>query len=78
MAPAGRSFLFDGRGLGGRRGKDDDEPLRLNALGFAPQTRGSDRRLKLARLHHGPFTDRLVAKFGLPVRGWRGAVRLPE
>lgn len=29
----------------------------------------------LARLHgvgHGEFTDRLVAKFGLPVKGWRG------
>jgi NAD+ kinase len=29
--------------------------------------------LRLARLHTRPFTDRLVAKFGLPVRGWRGA-----
>lgn len=29
----------------------------------------------LARLHRMPFTDRLVAKFGLPVQGWRGAVR---
>jgi NAD+ kinase len=27
----------------------------------------------LARLHTAPFTDRLVAKFDLPVRGWRGA-----
>ncbi len=27
----------------------------------------------LARLHEAPFTDRLVAKFGLPVSGWRGA-----
>jgi hypothetical protein len=26
----------------------------------------------------GPFTDRLVAKFGLPVAGWRGrTVRAP-
>ena len=24
------------------------------------------------RLHEAPFTDRLVAKFGLPVQGWRG------
>lgn len=29
----------------------------------------------LARLHRRPFTDRLVAKFGLPVQGWRGAAR---
>ena len=27
----------------------------------------------LARLHEAPFTDRLVAKFDLPVSGWRGA-----
>jgi NAD+ kinase len=27
----------------------------------------------LARLHHANFTDRLVAKFALPVAGWRGA-----
>jgi NAD+ kinase len=27
----------------------------------------------LARLHTAPFTDRLVAKFDLPVQGWRGA-----
>jgi NAD+ kinase len=24
-------------------------------------------------LHRGPFTDRLVAKFDLPVDGWRGS-----
>lgn len=29
--------------------------------------------LRLARLHTAPFTDRLVAKFGLSVEGWRGA-----
>ncbi len=28
--------------------------------------------VRLARLHRRPFTDRLVAKFGLPVQGWRG------
>jgi NAD+ kinase len=27
----------------------------------------------LVRLHRAPFTDRLVAKFDLPVAGWRGA-----
>ncbi len=27
----------------------------------------------LVRLHQAPFTDRLVAKFDLPVSGWRGA-----
>jgi NAD+ kinase len=48
------------------------------APGARVQTRGSARRLKLARLNRRPFTDRLVAKFGLPVRGWRGGVRLPD
>jgi len=28
--------------------------------------------LQFARLHNAPFTDRLVAKFRLPVEGWRG------
>lgn len=29
--------------------------------------------VRFARLHQAPFTDRLVAKFDLPVAGWRGA-----
>jgi NAD+ kinase len=33
----------------------------------------SDRPVRLVRLHEAPFTDRLVAKFDLPVHGWRGA-----
>ena len=28
--------------------------------------------VRLVRLHEAPFTDRLVAKFDLPVAGWRG------
>jgi NAD+ kinase len=28
--------------------------------------------VRLARLHSGPFTDRLVRKFALPTTGWRG------
>ncbi len=28
--------------------------------------------VKLARIHAAPFTERLVAKFDLPVDGWRG------
>jgi len=28
--------------------------------------------VRLARLHQGPFTDRLVGKFNLPTNGWRG------
>jgi len=43
---------------------------------LAPGARVVVRRSKvpvrLARLHHGPFTDRLVGKFNLPTSGWRG------
>ncbi|MEY5017299.1 MAG: inorganic polyphosphate/ATP-NAD kinase [Actinomycetota bacterium] len=28
--------------------------------------------VRLAHIHDGPFTDRLVKKFSLPVTGWRG------
>ncbi|MPZ96421.1 MAG: NAD kinase [Propionibacteriales bacterium] len=37
------------------------------------EVRRGHRAVRLARLHRAPFTDRLVAKFGLPVHGWRGA-----
>jgi len=34
--------------------------------------RRSTEPVRIARLHNAPFTDRLVAKFRLPVEGWRG------
>ena len=37
------------------------------------EVRRADQPVRLARLHQAPFTDRLVAKFDLPVHGWRGA-----
>ncbi|MBF4163821.1 NAD kinase [Nocardioides sp. CBS4Y-1] len=37
------------------------------------EVRRSDHPVRLVRLHQAPFTDRLVAKFGLPVEGWRGS-----
>ena len=37
------------------------------------EVRRGSTPVRLARLHQAPFTDRLVAKFGLPVEGWRGA-----
>ncbi|WP_432535870.1 NAD kinase [Kineococcus arenarius] len=40
--------------------------------GARVEVRRSPRRVRLARLSTGVFTDRLVAKFGLPVHGWRG------
>jgi NAD+ kinase len=32
---------------------------------------GGTKPTRLVRLREGPFTDRLVHKFGLPVQGWR-------
>jgi NAD+ kinase len=37
------------------------------------EVRRGETPVRLVRLHAKPFTDRLVAKFGLPVEGWRGA-----
>ena len=67
--------LTVGRGSGvlwcdGRRTMDLPPGARIEAR------RGS-RPVLLARLHSAPFTDRLVAKFDLPVRGWRGRSALP-
>lgn len=36
------------------------------------EVRRSAQPVRLARLSSAPFTDRLVAKFNLPVEGWRG------
>jgi len=40
--------------------------------GARVEVRKSDKSVRLARLRQGPFTDRLVRKFSLPVEGWRG------
>jgi NAD+ kinase len=37
------------------------------------EVRRGTQPVRLVRLHEAPFTDRLVAKFGLPVEGWRGS-----
>ena len=39
--------------------------------GARVEVRKSDKPVRLARLRQGPFTDRLVKKFSLPVEGWR-------
>ena len=39
--------------------------------GSRVEVRRGERPVRLARLHDAPFTDRLVAKFALPVNGWR-------
>jgi NAD+ kinase len=62
--------LTPGDGVGvlwcdGRRSVDLPPGARIEA-------RRGEQPVLLARLHSAPFTDRLVAKFDLPVRGWRG------
>jgi NAD+ kinase len=37
------------------------------------EVRRGSHPVHLVRLHEAPFTDRLVAKFDLPVEGWRGS-----
>jgi len=42
------------------------------AGGCRIEVRQDPRPVRFARLSTAPFTDRLVAKFDLPVEGWRG------
>lgn len=49
----------------GRRTFDIDAGARI-------EIRRHTQPVRLARIHGAPFTDRLVAKFNLPVEGWRG------
>jgi NAD+ kinase len=63
--------LPDTEGLGvlwcdGRRTVDLPPGARI-------EVRRGARPVRLVRLQQAPFTDRLVAKFDLPVEGWRGA-----
>lgn len=41
-------------------------------VGARVEVSRSAKSVRLARLRQGPFTDRLVKKFSLPVEGWRG------
>ncbi len=43
--------------------------------GAVVTVRRGELPVRVVRLHPRPFTDRLVAKFGLPVDGWRGGAR---
>jgi NAD+ kinase len=60
-ADGGRALWADGR-------RTVDLPP-----GARIEVRRGEHPVRLVRLHKAPFTDRLVAKFGLPVEGWRGA-----
>ncbi len=59
---------------------------RRAVVGWPPHLRSASSRarvvvrrspipVRLARLNQGPFSDRLVRKFSLPVNGWRGPAR---
>ena len=41
------------------------------------EVRLGSERVRLARTSDAPFTERLVRKFGLDTKGWRGASRAP-
>jgi NAD+ kinase len=45
------------------------------AAGATLEVRAHSQPVRFARLVTAPFTDRLVAKFQLPVEGWRGVGR---
>ena len=55
----------------GRRSIDLPPPARI-------EVRRGEQPVRLARLHRAAFTSRLVAKFALPVQGWRGRVDADE
>ncbi len=64
-------------------GERSDAVLSADGRRFVPiagdsrvEVRQDPRPVRFARLAMAPFTDRLVAKFELPVSGWRG--RRPE
>lgn len=44
----------------------------MDVRGSRIEVRAARQPVRLARLVDAPFTDRLVAKFDLPVQGWRG------
>jgi NAD+ kinase len=58
-------------GAGGVLWADGRRTLPLER-GARIEVRRSPDPVRFARLSSKPFTDRLVAKFELPVRGWRG------
>jgi NAD+ kinase len=66
LPPGGAVLWCDGR---------RSVPLRA---GSRVEVRRSQLPVRLARLARPPFTDRLAAKFGLPVHGWRGPVHLDD
>jgi NAD+ kinase len=63
--------LLDRTGGAGILWCDGRRPFDL-PQGARVVVRRSPIPVRLARLHPGPFTDRLVHKFDLPVTGWRG------
>ncbi|WP_370545156.1 NAD kinase [Herbiconiux sp. VKM Ac-1786] len=60
------------RSQGGAVLWSDGRRMRDLPKGARVVVRRSPVPVRLARLQMGPFTDRLVRKFNLPVNGWRG------
>ncbi|HEY3438138.1 MAG TPA: NAD kinase, partial [Actinotalea sp.] len=59
-SPTSAVLTYDGR-------RKSDLPV-----GTRVEVRRGTVPVRLARLSHAPFTDRLVTRFALPVSGWRG------
>lgn len=49
-----------------------DGRRQIELCGDRVEVTRSNQPTRLVRVHHTPFTDRLVEKFQLPVQGWRG------
>ena len=60
-----------------RRAVLDCDGRRTAALppGARVEVHAGSHPVRMVRLDGRPFTDRLVRKFDLPIRGWRGAPR---
>ncbi len=68
------AVVIAGHGHHGLLGCDGRRTVPVPSGGRVEARRGS-RPVRIARLHPAPFTDRLVAKFQLPVRGFRNRYR---
>ncbi len=63
--------MLEGQGSGGVLWCDGRRGTHVAAF-HQVEVRRSDLRLRLLRMSRKPFVQRLVAKFDLPVHGWRG------
>lgn len=63
--------MMPGNGASGVLWCDGRRTVELDP-GSRIEVRRSEKSVLLARIHPAPFSERLVRKFELPIRGWRG------